>query len=335
MDSAAGLSTMNESQNSTDLNLRLRENIMRLFNGVEENSAHLLHHFLDKWVTINDQRSMLIHMMQLGKDTEFKSYAAAIVSREMGSTSPSSGTLTQSSVKRNHQDALTMETDEPYSTNLKSSPTNRMTSDPQSSLAKHKSKITFTIAVVGRENVEKSRLIQNLLTLHGQTHTGSVPKPSVDFVQYQLAEDLTVTELPSLGQVKYPMKDFCEAFQIRGYDLVVLVVGNRFREHDQEIIKTVSKPPYPLPLIVLSYATAANKYAQSWSSYKPNSGVDGEINAYLNRNMYSNANAFVLTAGIELANQNSWERDEQMFLHKIDTCYEHFRKGKTNELVRV
>ncbi|XP_055353010.1 uncharacterized protein LOC129598945 [Paramacrobiotus metropolitanus] len=329
MDPAVRVSTTSDGQKPNDLDLRLKENITRLFSGVDENTAHVLHRIFEKWATINDQRSQLISMMQRGKDQEFKSCAIAIVSAEMVSFSFSRDVLLQSSLKRNHQDAVAMETDEPCSTGLTLSPTHRAAVDLPSTMFKGKSKNAFTIAVVGRENAGQSSLIRNLLLWYGQAMSGTVQKVSVDVVQYELTEDLFLMELPPIGQAGYSIKNFCDAYQIRGYDVVVLTVGNRFRENDQEIIKTASKSPHPLPLIILSQAAPANRSMQNWHGYKTSAGVDGEINAYLNRHIYSNASAFVLTVGTDFSNRNSWENDEHMFLDKIGMCYEHFRKGKT------
>ncbi|XP_055340392.1 uncharacterized protein LOC129589604 [Paramacrobiotus metropolitanus] len=327
MNFAAGLPTTtgSESVNPAGLNVRLREHITRLFRGVNQNTAIALYGFLDNWTAISEQRNLLISLMESGKDQEFISYAAVLISGEMASKSLTSDALLRVPFKRSHQDAVLLKRSELSSASPNMSQSIRK-HDLQLTMAKTKSKTTFTIAVVGREGVGKSLLIDNLLILHGRTHPGNVQQASGDVLQYQLAEDLFVTKLPSIGQASCPIKEFCDAYQIGGYDLVILIVGNRFREHDQEIIHMVSKPPHPLPLIVLSHAAPATK--SILTSRKPSTGVDGEINAYLNRNLYSNVNAFLLTAGTELANRSSWEHDEQLFLDRMNMYYERFRTNQ-------
>ncbi|KAG2463765.1 interferon-inducible GTPase 5-like [Polypterus senegalus] len=107
-------------------------------------------------------------------------------------------------------------------------------------------KETLSIAVTGECGVGKSALINAMRSLNpgepGAAEEGTTEQTmEVTRYTHPKLETVWFYDLPGIGTVNFPAKDYVKKVNLKTYDFFIIVIGNRFLEDDALLIREIQK----------------------------------------------------------------------------------------------
>ncbi|XP_051790419.1 interferon-inducible GTPase 5-like [Erpetoichthys calabaricus] len=107
-------------------------------------------------------------------------------------------------------------------------------------------KETLSIAVTGESGTGKSALVNAMRGLNpgepGAAEEGTTEQTmKVTRYKHPKLETVCFYDLPGIGTLNFPARDYAKMVNLNTYDLFIIVIGNRFLEHDALLIREIQK----------------------------------------------------------------------------------------------
>uniref|UniRef100_A0A8C4SAP2 IRG-type G domain-containing protein n=1 Tax=Erpetoichthys calabaricus TaxID=27687 RepID=A0A8C4SAP2_ERPCA len=107
-------------------------------------------------------------------------------------------------------------------------------------------KETLSIAVTGESGTGKSALVNAMRDLNpgepGAAEEGTTEQTmKVTRYKHPKLETVCFYDLPGIGTLNFPARDYAKMVNLNTYDLFIIVIGNRFLEHDALLIREIQK----------------------------------------------------------------------------------------------